>query len=347
MAFQVSLAEAAEMVEVCLRNKIMPMVTGSPGCGKSSMLQSVAQMFNLKVIDLRLAQCDPTDLLGFPNVNGERAAYMPMDTFPLEGDPVPKGYAGWMLLLDEMNSADRDVQKAAYKLIYDRQIGTHNLHEKCVIAAAGNLDTDNAIVEELSTALQSRMTHIEVSMDLDQKNNEANGGWLEWAAEAGLDHRILSFIRFEPDLLFSFNPDHDDKTFACPRTWQFASRLINGKDKLSRIDRALLAGTVGEGVGRQFATFCEIYENLPTMTQIARDPETIPVPTEPSILFALSGALGKNIQGSNAGNLMKFINRMPKEFQVITLRDSVRRDNAMKKDPAVQQWVMENATELF
>jgi hypothetical protein len=30
--------------------------------GKSAMLHSVAEELNLKVIDLRLAQCDPTDL---------------------------------------------------------------------------------------------------------------------------------------------------------------------------------------------------------------------------------------------------------------------------------------------
>lgn len=62
---------------------------------------------------MRLAQCDPTDLLGFPTIVHDRAGYRPMETFPIEGDEVPAGYAGWLLFLDEFNSAPIAVQAAA------------------------------------------------------------------------------------------------------------------------------------------------------------------------------------------------------------------------------------------
>lgn len=341
MAFEVSLKQAKEMVTDCLFAKLVPMIVGSPGLGKSAIVQEVANDLNLKVIDERLATSDPTDMRGFPNVNREtgRSGYLPMDTFPLEGDALPEGYDGWLLFLDELNSADKDVQKAAYKLIYDRMVNQTPLHERCVIVAAGNLDTDNAIVEELSTALQSRMIHMQVALNHED--------WLDWSSKAGIDYRVRAYVRFKPTMLFNFNPDHDDKTFACPRTWEFASRLIQKKERLSFTDKALLAGTVGEGVGREFAGFCEVIHDLPTIDQVKQAPESTPIPTEPSVQWATAGMIGAHMDADNAAGLIEYIKRMPKEFQVFALRDAVRRDEAMLDIPAVTNWISQNATELF
>lgn len=41
---------------------LVPMLHGSPGIGKSDIAHGVAATLNLKLIDIRLGQCDPTDL---------------------------------------------------------------------------------------------------------------------------------------------------------------------------------------------------------------------------------------------------------------------------------------------
>lgn len=110
---QVKHSEAISMLTSCIRAKLVPMLVGSPGIGKSGIVHQIAKDYRLKVIDLRLSQCDPTDLLGMPNVDTERARYVPMETFPIEGDPLPEGYEGWLLFLDEFNSAVQAVQAAA------------------------------------------------------------------------------------------------------------------------------------------------------------------------------------------------------------------------------------------
>ncbi len=130
-------------------------------------------------------------------------------------------------------------------------------------------------------------------------------------------------------------------------TWEFASRLIKGKTKLSYTDKALMAGTVGEGVGREFAGFCEIIHDLPTIDQIVRSPEGTPVPTEPSVQWATAGMIGSYMDEKSASGLMKYVERLPKEFQVFTLRDVVRRDESMMEHPALSTWISKNATELF
>lgn len=340
----VTIQRAKTLVEYIVRAGLVAMIKGSPGIGKSAIVKAIAKDHNLKMIDLRLAQCDPTDLLGFPHINteGTKASYVPMNTFPIEGDKIPNGYDGWLLFLDEMNAADRGVQKAAYKLILDRQIGEFNLHKKVAIVAAGNLDTDNAIVEELSTALQSRLIHITVKSDADS--------WLVWALKAGIDHRILSFIRFKPGNLNTFNPDNDDgqDTYACERTWEFAHQLLSTKIETEDPDLLpLLNGTLSEGISREFISFLRIYKDLPTMKEILTNPKNIEIPDQPSTLYALTGSIGHHAKEETIDKLFDFIDRMPMEFQVICMREIGRRNNELLSTPRVEKWIATNNTELF
>ena len=119
----------------------------------------------MKVIDVRLSSLEPTDLQGLPWFNNGKAQFQPFDLFPLEDTPIPQGYQGFLLFLDEFNSASRAVQAAAYKVVLDRMIGNHKLHDKCFIICAGNKTSDNAITTRLSTAMLSRLVHINLEVD--------------------------------------------------------------------------------------------------------------------------------------------------------------------------------------
>lgn len=336
---QVKISQAIRMISKYLQAGLVPMLVGSPGCGKSAIVHQIAKDYNLLVIDLRLSQCDPTDLLGFPTVTGAKADYVPMKTFPIEGDPIPVGYSGWLLFLDEFNGAPLSVQKAAYKLVLDKMVGTHRLHKNVAIACAGNLDTDNAAVEAMSTALQSRLVHMELVVDTQEFINHANS--------MNFDHRIPSYLEFKPGNVYTFKPDHTDNTYACPRTWEFASKVLKVAEADSPDFLPLLAGTLSEGVAREFIGFCKIEDDLPKISQIVAAPDTIKVPSEPSILYALTGSLSHNASETNFDQLIKFVVRMPTEFQVVCLRSTIRRNKALLAHPAVQKWITSSAATLF
>lgn len=338
---QVKTNQATSMITKFIRARLVPMLWGSPGIGKSSIVHKIAEEHGLKVIDLRLSQCDPTDLMGFPSIDQarKRAGYMPMDTFPIEGEQVPEGYNGWLLFLDEANSASLAVQAAAYKIILDRMVGQHKLHKNCAIVAAGNLETDGAIVNPMSTALQSRLVHLELVSDVDQ--------WLNWAYEHGIDHRITSYIKFRPDHLYNFNPVHTDKTYGCNRTWEFANRVLKVCEDDDTDLLPMLTGTISEGLAREFVGFCKIDRDLPKIQQIIESPKTVKVPDEPAVLYAISGSLAHNMTQENATALVEYINRLPKEFQAITLRESVRRNKSMLSHPSLRKWITTAAVELF
>ena len=307
-----------EYITDVLKAKLVPMIHGSPGIGKSSIVQTIAKEWGLQVIDERLGQCDPTDMKGFPSVtDNKKATFLPMDTFPLEGDPLPKGKNGWLLFLDEFNAAPRSVQAAAYKLILDRMVGQKKLHKNVAIVCAGNLETDGAIVNQLSTANQSRLIHMELNVHA--------ADWIEWAQSSGIDHRITSYIAFCPQNLHKFDADHNDRTFACPRTWEFLSDLIKDWDKIPSKKVPLLAGVVSEGMAREFVNFTKVYKTLPNMADIIKDPENIAIPQEPSTRYALSGAIANSTDKETVTPLLTYVNRLPPEFQIITIKEMSKR----------------------
>lgn len=334
--------QATEFVTDCLAGRLVPYLTGSPGVGKSAIIYAIANRMKLKIIDLRLAQCDPTDLNGFPTIDKVtgKSTYAPMDTFPLESDEIPEGFLGWLLVLDELSSAPRMVQAAAYKVVLDKAVGQHKLHAQCYIVAAGNLDTDNAIVEEMGTAMQSRLIHGVMTVDFEV--------WLKWARNNGIDHRLTSYIQANPDKLYQFDPDHDDHTFRCPRTWVFFSKLIEQwPDQIPHTKRTVLCGAVGNAGAVDFIGYCKVYGQLPDIGDIIRDPMGTMVPSEPNHNYAVAGMIANHASVDNIGNMLKYIDRMRVEFQIVAAREMMGRNRALLEVPAMARWVQKNGKKFF
>jgi hypothetical protein len=322
---------------------LVPMVHGNPGIGKSDVTHRLATKNKWKLIDLRLSQLDPTDLSGFPSLNADktRSHYAPPDYIPLINDPIPQGYNGWLLFLDEITSAPPATQAAAYKLVLDRKIQDIPLHANLIMTAAGNLSTDKAIVNTMSTALQSRMQHYQLRVDLKQ--------WIVWANANDVDHRIVSYISYKPEVLHSFNPNHDDFTFPCPRTWYFLSKKINvypGKEIVaSKI--ASMSASVGEAAAREFYAFSQIYKDIPTIPQIITDPDGAIMSNEPSAQYAMSGMLGENFTNTNIPSLLRYMQRMPIEFQILAMQRGRAKSRDFRKNRAVGEWINKNSEEMF
>jgi hypothetical protein len=344
----ITMADAQEAVLDILRPKLVPNLISPPGVGKSDLAAHIAKKYGLFLIDVRLSSADPADLNGFPMIlkntlnkaEGQiKAGYIPMNTFPIEGDPVPEGYRGWLLLLDEFNSAILTVQAASYKLVLDRMVGMYNLHKRCLVMAAGNRMGDKAIVNRLSTAMQSRVITLQIRV--------CREAWQKWANGHDVDHRVKSFIEFQPDLLHNFDPNHQEVTFPCPRTWEFMSKIIKPWDSIHMRKLATMAGTVGEGAARQFFAYTEIFEHIPTIEQILDDPEFCQLGDEPSMHFALMGLISHHMKAENADPLIKFLNRMDIDMQVCAIRAGVANDRAVKKTQNFKRWIAVNGDELL
>ena len=339
--FEVNAVELETCLIEDLKAGLTPFVKSSPGMGKSDIVRQIAAMFRLKVIDFRVSQCEPVDMQGYPAETADgRMTFKVPEYFPIESDPIPEGYDGWLLFLDEFNSGNKQTEAAAYKLILDREVYKHKLHSKCVIVAAGNLTTDRAIVNTMSTATTSRLNHYLMRVDHEV--------WVDWANTHNIDHRIISFIKFKPGILHKFDPNTAELTFPCPRTWEFASKVVSPKESIDYLTKARLAGTIGEGAAVEFATFSEIYQSLPTIEAVLADPiHGWRVPSETSKQFAITTMFSHNINEENIDVLIKAIERLPTEMQVVTFRDIYKRTPILKKHQLVTSWVSRNASVMF
>jgi hypothetical protein len=335
----VTMNTAKSLVMDVLRAGLVPFLQSSPGIGKSSLAAEIAKDNNLEFIDVRLSQMDPADLQGFPMKMGDKAGYVPMNIFPIEGDSLPENKSGWLLLLDEFNSSPMATQAAAYKLVLDKMVGMHKLHKRCVVMAAGNLMTDKAIVNRISTAMQSRLIHFTIEVD--------HKAWIKWADKNGIDHRVKSFINFKPKALYNFDPNHTDSTFPCPRTHEFVSRLIKEYKEFPATKLPLLAGAVGEGMAREMFAFFKIYAEIPTINDIMTNPEHITLSSEPSVQYALTGLVSHHLSEKNTDKLMLFLNRLNIDFQIIALRSAIARNPEIKTTQALRSWVTVHAKELI
>lgn len=342
--YEYTMAELVPNIERCIKAAIPAILHGSPGIGKSAVLAEIAKKFKLKVIDIRLSTFTPEELNGYlvPNIEEQRADYIAPSIFPIQGkDKVPEGYDGWLLLLDELPQALPAIQKAAFKLILDRMVGEFKLHNNVRTVAAGNKVSDGAMATKMNTALQSRMVHFVVKSDPKS--------WIEYAANAAIDHRVVSFIRYREDALNNFKPDHSDLTYACERTWgTFVSDLIKNEAEVTlEKDLIVLSGAVGSGPALEFIGFCECYKDLPTMPEILKDPENAKLPKEPSSMFALTGTLANNINESNIAVIMDYILRMGVEFQIITLRPVIAKfPHFAVENNTVKAWAIKNISNL-
>lgn len=321
--------QARAAIQDCIEAGLVPFLQSSPGMGKSSIVNSISDDYDLFLLDERLSTRSPVDIAGIPDfqMHGDRrsATFTPFDVFPLDDTPLPKGKNGWLLFLDEFNSASKSVQAAAYKLILDRMVGLRKLHSNVAIACAGNLSTDRAITNPLSTAMQSRVIHLE--MIISHKE------WLEDVAlKQNYDHRIIAFLNYQSSKLMDFRPDHNEKTFCCPRTWEFMNRLVKNKEVTDEKIRTY-AGTITSGVAVEFVTFTKVYQDMPTLRQILNEPEETRVPQDPPTRWAVISMLMDKITADNFEDMAKYVNRFPADFRVLFFRSINMRQPKLRTHP--------------
>lgn len=300
----------------------VPYLTSSPGMGKSSLIHEVAEEFGLKVIDHRLSTSAPEDLSGLPRFRPDgKAEFTPFaDLFPLEDTPVPEGYNGWLLLLDEFPSARKEVIAAAYKLVLDRMTGQKKLHPYVAIVCAGNKATDRAIVNPIGTAMQSRVVHFEMELNFDVFVEDV-------MVRFGWDERLVAFLHANPSKVMDFDPAHKNKTFCCPRTWDFINKDLKQQlpGALPDEDAVYYAGHITPGVATEFVQFTKVYNRMVRFEDVIADPKGCPLPNGNDLSWATVMYLVNQTTEENFGDVVDYVNRMEMIHKILFFRSISKR----------------------
>ena len=319
--------ELTTSITAMVKAQIPTFVWGPPGIGKSSVVKQVAEANGYGFIDLRLALMDPTDLKGIPFYDKEQhqALWAPPSFLPKEGEGI--------LFLDELNSAPPAVQASAYQLILDRKVGEYTLPEGWAIVAAGNREGDRGVVYRMPAPLANRFVHLDMEVSVDD--------WRDWAFKAGVDTRVIAYIGYKSEDLFSFDPTKQEKSFATPRSWEFVSSLLQ-----SEMESKLLLETISGAIGKEravnFLSFAKVMHKLPDIEAILKE-GTGSYPEEIDVLHALATGLVMAIRHDDAPerieNLLQYTLELQSEFAVMVVQDLQRAGYTMEEQPAFSKWV--------
>jgi MoxR-like ATPase len=69
-------------LDILLQTDTPVFIHGSPGIGKSYIVNDIAKKNNLDIIDVRLSQLDAVDLRGIPTISNNQTVWMPPIFYP-------------------------------------------------------------------------------------------------------------------------------------------------------------------------------------------------------------------------------------------------------------------------
>jgi len=324
---------AQQTLKYALEHGTIPFLKGPPGVGKTDMITAVAAELGRPVVTETLATMEAIDLRGLPNTDhATRTVWWAKPDFIEKLEQASAhGTKAPILFIDEANAVGQALQVPMMQLTLRGVIGPHTLPDGTSIVLAGNRRADRAAAQSSPTALNNRVQHLPVEVCVKT--------WLKWAANAQLHPAICAFIMLrgegqkgangqpdKPGMLHHFDPTKpDEEAFRSPRTWAMCHPWVDAPDE---IREGGIRGIVGEHGSTEFKGFLDVFRNLPPLASIIANPDTAKVPTNSSIAYAVTIALSRAANGGNLANILKYLARLGKEFEVMGLTDAVRRHEA-------------------
>ena len=322
----VSPGQASMLLDRAMPARHPILLVGGPGVGKTDIVHASAQRVGYDLIVSHPAVSDPTDFKGLPwKGDGSYAEFLPFGEFYR----ALRATRPTLWFFDDLGQAPNSVQAAAMQLFLARRVGDHVLPDVVTLMAATNRRGDRAGVQGLLEPLKSRFTTIvEVEPTIDD--------WMNWAFTHDVAEQVIAFLKFRSDLLNKFEPTQDITNSPCPRTWAAVSDLIK-LDLPNGIQLASFGGAVGVGAAEEFVSFLRVYENLPDPDAVLADPERAPVPSEPSVLYALATSLAVRTTVKNFSAIAKYASRLYNnqkgEFAAVLVLGAYRKEKGIRSTP--------------
>ncbi len=207
------------VLRVAYRARRPVLLEGPTGVGKSEIVRRVAESLSVETIVLDLSLLEPPDLVGLPVVKDGRTEYALPHVLPRDGAGI--------LLLEELNRAERYIQQPALQLLSARRLHEYVLPDGWVCVATVNPQSAEYHVTSLDKALRARFLQASVRAD--------RGSWLAWAQTRNLHAGVVGLVQTHERAL-------DDVP---PRTWTYVSELLQAFSQEELEDGALLRDAVG------------------------------------------------------------------------------------------------------
>lgn len=270
------------VLAVALAANLPVIAWGQPGVGKTSVVRQEASRRGWPMLEVIASRRAPEDFGGWPTPTADGLRFEPGAGFR-DFAALAVEANGGILFLDELSCAPPAVQAALLSLILDRKIGDWQLPACVRVVAAANPADTAAGGWDLAAPAANRLLHV----DFPTPSVEAWTEWLlggsvrpgdgdTWSGEAGARARGLAagYLQRVPSSLFSLPADEAarGRAWASPRSWEAACRGLAACEGFGdEVVEAVVIGALGEGVGREFASYAR-EANLPRPEAVLADP---------------------------------------------------------------------------
>ncbi len=194
-------ARLEAVLELAYRARRPVLLEGTTGIGKSEIVRKLADRLNIAHVVLDLSLLEPPDLVGLPVIENGRTRYALPDILPHDGAGI--------LMLEELNRAERYIQQPALQLLSARRLHGYELPPGYACFAAINPESEGYHVTPLDKALRARFLNLPVRAD--------RTNWLGWAQMNSIHPGIIAVAQAHERVL-------DDVP---PRTWTYVSHILN------------------------------------------------------------------------------------------------------------------------
>ena len=310
--------------------EVVPMFWGKPGMGKSHAALQLGEELGIpkdRTLVVHINNHDVVDFTGVPSVVDGQTIFNPTDMFY----KFREGTGAGLIVLEELAQSSHHHQQWAGGFTEERATATFKLDPEVRIIASGNRAEDRAGAKPLLSHLNDRLWHLDIETSLDD--------WCEWAMDNGVPAIGVAFLRLRPDLLNDFDPSR--RSNPTQRSW--TKLLTQLPDDLPR-DLYLMAaeGKVGEGAAAEWVAARDMMHKMPSVDAIRLKPEAMEIPDEPSVKYAVATSMSMSTTPALFSRDMKYISRMPKEFQMVYVTDALRLHADLSQTKDFIDWAIKN-----
>lgn len=248
---KVGYSELYEILERLSKSKIKRslLILGEPGIGKSSIVYNFAIENGYRLIDIRLAEYEPADILGIPipQKSKKNFTYLPLEFLARACKEK------CILFLDELFQADPAVLRAVFRIVLDRRLadGT-KFHQDTLVVAAANDNPEDNWVSIPRFGLLDRFIVVKLNFDPDE--------WLEKYAFQRFNSVIYNFLRSHKNMILS----KTGEVRLTPRRWEWVSEYYDqfGKEGIKDLIPEPVFQTFEEWLEKEMKDFSDIVKEI-------------------------------------------------------------------------------------
>lgn len=329
-------------------------IKSAPGRGKTTVFVEASDMLS-KMLNLNIGHVvingpllTPADAVGYlvpREVDGHMESVF-TDPFwfrTKEGKRLDE-YDGGIIIIDEADKMDADVKKVIGEAALSGRLGPHTLAGNWVVWMAGNRAADRSGSTKELDHLINRRLEIDITDDL--------ASWNEWAATNKVSPITMAFANQNPQVVWTEKVPEKQGPWCTPRS------LVSADEYMRVVANSLnlksfpddqdtmeeVGGMIGQAAVAQYFAFVRLEREMPKFENIVKDPMAVKVPDKADAQMLICYNLAHRVNSDTAEPVIKYVDRMPKEFAVTFAQAACRRDSSLLRHPAVNSWAQKNAS---